>query len=615
MKAQQKLNKILETIGERVQEEVGSLLGVNFRVSTPSSMMITKEDYFAEQSGKKIVAKMDITGEIEGTGSIILGIKDGIRLGGTLIMLPLAELEEVIKSENYTEETEDSYGEIANIIAGSYTKVFEEMYPRNCRFVRKEQVVIAPLKVDVESDEPLPDQWYYWVKAVMALDESQMGNLDVLIPAEPFGLEIPVPVDESAGAEEIGEDRKQNAAEVAFGDDPAEKAESPESQEVQAAVEVKKESPHPATAVTSSADLKKKKKLVDKLLAQCKDSVSKEVSALLGIEVKLGTADNRSITKEEFFHDEAMGKQVLAHMDVVSEEESESFLFVSIKDAVRIGSVLIMLPPSEIEEAVNEEDFTPDIEDAYGEIANIISGVYTAVFQDQFSESIRFVKKALEIVAPMKVDTDSDEVIPRQQYYMSSSSLVIAGREYGKLSMLFPADLLELEEISTILASENAASEETTKSKGADGDSGNAESAPNSERSRALSNSSKEMADSIEVLIIQNNPAEAEKIQVELKHIGVVSKCISFNDNIHSHITSELRLILIVMQEVNEQAYGITIKVNSMSSAPIVAAGCKWTKSKVIKAVKYGVHDILLVPAAGEDIREKIESNIIRLAA
>jgi len=612
MKAQQKLNKILETIGERVQEEVGSLLGVNFCVSTPSSMLITKEDYFAEQSGKKIVAKMDITGEIEGTGSIILGIKDGIRLGGTLIMLPLAELEEVIKSENYTEEAEDSYGEIANIIAGSYTKVFEEMYPRNCRFVRKEQVVIAPLKVDVESNEPLPDQWYYWVKAVMALDEAQMGNLDVLIPAEPFGLEIPVPVDESAVAEEIGEDRKQNAAEVAFGDDPVEKVDSPESQEVQAAGEVKKESPQPATAVTSSADLKKKKKLVDKLLSQCKDSLSKEVSALLGIEVKLGSTDNRSITKEEFLHDEAMGKQVLAHMDVVSEEESEIFLFVSVKDAVRIGSVLIMLPPSEIEEAVNEEDFTPDIEDAYGEIANIISGVYTAVFQEQFSESLRFVKKALEIVAPMKVDTDSDEVIPCQQYYMSSSSLEIAGREYGKLSMLFPADLLKLEEISTILANENAASEETTRSKGADGDNGNAEPAPDSEQSRA---SSKGMAGSIEVLIIQNNPAEAEKIQVELKHIGVVSKCISFNDNIHSHITSELRLILIVMQEVNEQAYGITIKVNSMSSAPIVAAGCKWTKSKVIKAVKYGVHDILLVPAAGEDIREKIESNIIRLAA
>jgi len=139
-----------------------------------------------------------------------------------------------------------------------------------------------------------------------------------------------------------------------------------------------------------------------------------------------------------------------------------------------------------------------------------------------------------------------------------------------------------------------------------------ADSVANAEKSKAPG---KEMVGSIEVLIIQNYPLEAEKIQLELQNIGIVSKCISFNDNIHSHITSELRLILIVMQEVNEQAYGITIKVNSMSSAPIVAAGSEWTKSKVIKAVKYGVHDILLVPAAGEDIREKIESNIIRLAA
>ena len=58
-----------------------------------------------------------LPGEITGKGCLFIGIKDAIRLGGTLIMLPSGELEEVIGREEYTEEVEDSYGEIANIIA------------------------------------------------------------------------------------------------------------------------------------------------------------------------------------------------------------------------------------------------------------------------------------------------------------------------------------------------------------------------------------------------------------------------------------------------------------------------------------------------------------------
>ena len=58
---------------------------------------------------------MDLKGDLEGQGCIVVDVKDGIRLGGILIMLPQSELEEVVQNESYTEETEDSYGEIANI--------------------------------------------------------------------------------------------------------------------------------------------------------------------------------------------------------------------------------------------------------------------------------------------------------------------------------------------------------------------------------------------------------------------------------------------------------------------------------------------------------------------
>ena len=45
----------------------------------------------------------------------------------------------------------------------------------------------------------------------------------------------------------------------------------------------------------------------------------------------------------------------------------------------------------------------------------------------------------------MKVDPDSDEPIPNQLYYMSGMNLAIGGKQKGKVHLLFPAELLQLE--------------------------------------------------------------------------------------------------------------------------------------------------------------------------
>jgi hypothetical protein len=80
-------------------------------------------------------------------------------------------------------------------------------------------------------------------------------------------------------------------------------------------------------------------------------------------------------------------------------------------------------------------------------------------------------------------------------------------------------------------------------------------------------------------------------------------------------MTEELKAVYLVMREVNEQAFGMAIRISSSCSLPLIAAGPDWTRSKVIKAVKYGVSDILLTPAAPEDIQENLENNLVQMAA
>ncbi len=616
MNVQQKIDKVLEIVRERIQEEVGALMGVDFKLIDLFSQLCSKESYFAEQSGKKIVAKMDITGDIEGNGALVIGIKDAIRLGGTLIMLPQSELDEVVNSENYSEETEDSYGEIANIIAGSYTKVFEEMFPKSCRFIRKEQEIIAPLKVDIASEDPFPDQWYYAVKTSMSLDGVQMEDIEMLMPAEAFGMEIPEATEEKIEAE-VQDAQNVPPQGSAVDDEPPVVHESEQSQNVQENSQATEntsgaESPETETR-PAIKDIEKHRKFVDSLLTASNDILAQEVGALLGVDVKLSNYNFRPISKEEFFLDEASGKQVLTHMDIVDDVEGKSYLFVGVKDAIRLGSILIMLPPSELEAAVNEEDFSPDAEDAYGEIANIISGAYTNIFQDQYKESIRFIKKDLETVAPMKVDTESDDAIPNQHYYMSSGSLTIDGQECGILNMLIPISILQLDQ----LISEKQGIEEQAEPQSPDNISSiSTESKTNKvETEKGTQSAGAQVPETYEILLIENDSQEASKIQGELDKMGIMAKTIGFNDNISYYLNSQLRLVVIVMKDIDEQAYGVTIKVNTHTSIPIVAAGAQWTRTKVIKAVKYGVNDILLTPANIEDIQEKIQSNMMQLAA
>jgi chemotaxis protein CheY-P-specific phosphatase CheC len=578
-KAQQRIDKILESVCTRIQDEVGGLIGATFILSDLRREFISKEDAFEQLSGKQVVAKLDITGDVEGQGCLLLEMRDAIRLGGTLIMLPENMLDEVIVAEKYDEDTEDSYGEIANIIAGSYTKVFEEMYPENCRFVRKTQELILPVKVDIGSDEPVPDQLYYQVVTGMTLNGRQLGNLVVLLPAATFNLEEDEP---SVVAEPVAPAKPKP---VVTGKAAA------ESKEEKAAVV---ESP---VNVTPDFDVKKHRKRVDTLLELCRQKIGAEMGSLLGVEVELSDLECRLVSKEDYFMDEASGKQILARMDVVGEVQGNGYLFVGLRDAIYIGGTLIMLPPGELEKVVLDEAFGDDAEDAYGEIANIVSGVYSTIFEEQYVKKIRFVKTGIEQVLPLKVETDSDTPMPNQFYYMSSSTLTIGGKSMGKMQMLFPALLLQLDGLLQQEAEPLAQQPEEKKA------------AP------PVSKEENTEPQTFDVLVVSDDALETGKIMAVLERRHLSAKILSFKENVTDYLPGEVKAVLLVMSDVNEKAFALAIKISSVCSLPLIAAGPRWTRSKVITAVKYGVNDILLTPATSDDIGEKIEHLSVKLAA
>ena len=589
-KAKQKLNKVLEEVQPRISEEVGGLIGGALSLTDFTTRVISKEDFFDEPSGKLVFAEMQVTGDIEGDGCLLVTVKDAVRLGGTLIMLPESELEAVVASEDYSEEIEDSYGEIANIISGSYTKTFEEMFPKACRFIRKELQLITPVKVDGTSDELIPCQNYYQISCQMAFNDKKMGTLTVLLPAAAFGVDE-IETEEPETAEVATEPSKESGADVSAG----------------AASAAGESSEKPAA---KTVDIKKQKKRVDTVLAKCISKMQDEVGAILGTEITLSDPDNKIVSKEDYFFDEASGKQILAHMDVVGDSEDNCYLYVGLKDAIYIGGTLIMLPPAELEIVVADEEFSDDTEDAYGEIANIIAGVYTSVFEEQYPKQLRFIKTGLEKVIPLKVDTESDSPMPDQDYYLSSARLSIGAKEMGNVQMLFPASLLELDQLGAAsadgaLEAENAESASGGITAKADGSAGGGQ---------VGTVAAGETSDP-DFLIVSNDEVECGKITAVLDEQKIRYRVLSHKESVGDYLPGVVKAIFLLMTDVNENGMGVAIKISGISSLPLIAAGPEWTRSKVIKAVKYGVDDILITPAASEDIAEKIRSVTASMAA
>ncbi|MDH3349835.1 MAG: hypothetical protein OEM02_17240, partial [Desulfobulbaceae bacterium] len=201
MSAKKDLDRVFGEAGERMEQEVSGLLGKKLVFAELVTELISKESFFERLSGKRVSFRIKVEGQIETECFLIVSLASAINIGGTLIMLPAAELSEVVERADYNEELQDSYGEIANIMAGALTSSFEDGYRKSIRYIRKTQEVIVPIKVDVESDEPCPNGTYYLVTANMILGgEEPLGEWHLLLPGEPFGLVEPPPaqVEETA---------------------------------------------------------------------------------------------------------------------------------------------------------------------------------------------------------------------------------------------------------------------------------------------------------------------------------------------------------------------------------------------------------------------------------
>ena len=594
---------------EKLAGEISALLGQDLTCSQIVLELTSKARLFSDPSREKtILAHMSVGGDREGQCYLLTRASTAAVLGGTLIMLPQDMIEEHAKSGTLDGELQDAYGEVANIIAGVFTQAFVDKYPKTIRFIKKTIEELTPTKVDPDADTPFPPGNYYLASCQMSIDDQDLGPLEFVVPAAIFDLEEKAPATAQAAPEQ-----------------PAPAAVTPEQPKPV-------EDPKPvATPVAESPAPQKQpktpfveaKKIVDVVFNATIGQIGEEIGALLGQSLKCDDVQLVMTSKADFFSQHCMEKSVLTHLKVTGDREGLGFMLTQIPDAIIMGGTLIMLPEDQIEEQQQAGQFDGEVADAYGEIANILSGSLTQTFLDRYPGQIRFIKTDTELVVPTKVDNDSAEPFPEGNYYLASFAIHMEDYELHRMLLIFPAEVFQLDGATETPAAVQPAAAAAP----APGEWGGppappappatpdqqqqppAASQPAAPAETASTPADTPAATPIVMIVSDQQNATAPFVDI-LSSAGYDCRVLSFQDEVKELFQQHNILgIFLVMAQVGEKGFAAAIKLQSAgrSLPPIIFAGPEWTRSAVLRAVKYGAKDILMTPASHEEIREKVD--------
>ncbi len=313
-------------------------------------------------------------------------------------------------------------------------------------------------------------------------------------------------------------------------------------------------------------------------------------------------------------------------------------MLVQVGDAIVMGGTLIMLPEDQIEEQKSHGDFDGEVADAFGEIANILAGSLTQVFLDRYPKPIRFIKTDAETIVPTKILPASEDPFAEGSFYLASFAIHMDGQDLHRIQLIFPAEIFDLDETDSTADYQQQAPGNTVQATGttvsvespAPGEWGgppleptaptavqSADSRPEADTGLSAGHTQQSQSTAPEgppvVLVISDQEQNAAPFAQTLSAAGYDCRTLSFQDEIKGIFQQHKVLgIFLIMDQVGEKGFAAAIKLQSAGRPlpPIIFAGPEWTKSAVLRAVKYGAKDILVMPASNDEIQDKVSLHI-----
>jgi len=330
------------------------------------------------------------------------------------------------------------------------------------------------------------------------------------------------------------------------------------------------------------------------ILQSALKQAGEESGMLLGQDLSIALIDSLKTSKSTYFGDLDDACFVLG---IESHETytGQFYLLFSLRDAIVLSSILLGIPPARIQEKRRLSIIENDDVDAFCEIANMINGSFNTVFQSRLSNKVHFKFLAARKFIPDIDKLTEAEPLPDGEYLMFRSQLEMSGQELNHLDVLIPlalGDQLDPQPEEAPEMPEGVVA--ATEGSGPD---------------VAVAVPGEGGVDSIVVL---EDSEVARRMMVEaVAFTGYQVVEGTLNDDIKELFAGRrVRLVIIGSVDADDRELAVCIKVNAMrqdSPPPIIMSAQRWTRTALLKALKYGARDIVIMPCSPEELAEKVK--------
>ena len=338
-----------------------------------------------------------------------------------------------------------------------------------------------------------------------------------------------------------------------------------------------------------------------------------EAGMLLGQGLTATLTDSLTFSKAAYFGDLDDGVFVLA---VESREEypGQFHLVFNLRDAILMSSLLLGIPAPRIKEKQRLSIIEPDDIDAFGEIGNMINGAMNTTFQGSLSGKAHLKLLGSKKYVPEIDPLTDDDPLPNGDYLMFRSRLEMEGQEMHHLDVLIPVDLgnqydppseapaaVAVEEVAAAAAPEAGGEPTTTTTRAAAG-----EEAPSRKAVGIAGTVGEEM-----IAVFEDSDEERAQLLESLKFTNFKLVESTLNADVKEIFSQgNVRLVVIGSQDADDRELAVCIKINALRQdqpVPIIMCAQRWTRTAVLKALKYGARDIIIKPCDPDELASKVK--------
>lgn len=332
-----------------------------------------------------------------------------------------------------------------------------------------------------------------------------------------------------------------------------------------------------------------------------------ESGMLLGQELSIVLADSLSSSKASYFGTLDDGCFVLG-IDSSESYHGKFYLVFSLRDAIVMSSILLGIPPARIQEKKRLSIIENDDIDAFSEIANMINGAFNTVFQGALPNKVR-----LKLLSPKKFIPEVDQLseeepLPDGDYLMFRSNMELPGQEMNHLDVMIPTGLADLYDPPT----EQAAPDQPEQSnEPAESEEDGLPDQLSTGESASDNETQHELPGGIDSIVILEDNAEERQQLMEMAAFTQLQVAEgTLNADIKELFAGRnVRLVIIGSHDADDRELAVCIKVKAIRQdfpPPIIMSAECWTRTAVLKALKYGARDIIIKPFNSDDVVSKI---------